>query len=131
MNSQPDFKTLSLYIGSEVRSAEGTMTYKLVGIVQGGPCYAPKREYTPLFQDEHGNAIELTDWKLCLRSLKSMTDQEMDDVWLMHEPLSVLTMENEKTRRKVVLCPQRHQYLLSRGFDLFGLIEQGHAIKKA
>lgn len=46
--------------------------------------------------------------KLLLRPLSDMTDEEMDEVW--YGP-------SERTR-----------YLLSKGFDLFGLIEAGLAI---
>jgi hypothetical protein len=70
--------------------------------------------------------------KLSLRRLSSMTDEEIDDVWHGHETQDVLVMEYSDGRnvRKVSLTAERTRYLLSKGFDLFGLIDAGLAIEK-
>src|SRR5688572_8899343 len=49
-----------------------------------------------------------------------------------HEPKHVLKMEYSDGRnvRQVALCSERTRYFLSRGFDLFGLIEAGLALDK-
>lgn len=69
--------------------------------------------------------------KPILRKLSSMTDEEIDEVWHSHEPQDVLTMNYSDGRnvRKVSLTAERTRYLLSRGFDLFGLIDSGLAIE--
>jgi hypothetical protein len=69
---------------------------------------------------------------LILRPLSDMTDEEMDEVWYSHEPKNVLVMDykNNSMSRKVALCSERTRYLLSKGFDLFGLIDSGLAIDK-
>lgn len=66
-----------------------------------------------------------------LHPLSDMTEEEMDEVWNMEEPQNVLTMDYKSgQRRRVALCSERTAFLLSRGFDLFGLIDSGLAIDK-
>jgi len=61
----------------------------------------------------------VTSVKLKLRPLSDMTDEEQEK-WESLEPSSGMA-KNEAARTA---------YLLSRGFDLFGLIEEGLAIPK-
>jgi hypothetical protein len=70
--------------------------------------------------------------KPILRPFTDITDEEIDEVWNGHEPKHVLKMEYSDGRnvRQVALCSERTRYFLSRGFDLFGLIEAGLALDK-
>lgn len=77
------------------------------------------------------NVVLDAGYKPILRPLSDMTDEEMDEVWHGIEPKNVLVMQykNSGMERKVALCSERTRYLLSRGFDLFNLIEEGLAVK--
>ena len=63
--------------------------------------------------------------KLILRPLSDLTSKEQDELWHADEPLGVISMYNGDNNRKIVLAPERMAYLLSKGFDLFGLRESG------
>lgn len=77
-NEKKDIRDyLKFYIGAKVVSSEGAMTYTLCGIYH-------KHDGTilPLFRDEVSNEIDLQgDWKLCLRRLESMTEEEARELF--------------------------------------------------
>jgi hypothetical protein len=72
----------------------------------------------------------LCEYKLVLRRLDDMTEEEMEEVWYMSEPKDVLVMNSISRCRKVSLTAERTRYLLSICFDLFGLIDSGLAIDR-
>lgn len=112
---------LHLYLGCEVSvtNLDGRYTRLIT------------HEFFSTFYNEDDGAF-YNDPKPILRPLSDITDDEIDDVWNLEEPEHVLVMAYEKNNvvRKVALCSERTRYLLSRGFDLFGLIEAGLAIDK-
>jgi hypothetical protein len=74
--------------------------------------------------------VENCDFKIELRKLSSMTEEE-------HEAYEIHYMGLDRQREEDhhSICPaeieaELTRYLLSRGFDLFGLIEEGLAIEK-
>lgn len=106
---------LHLYLGCEAKSSEGTMTYKLSSIDVKGRC---------MFYDGHGNDMWLgNDFKLILRPLSDMTEEERE----------IAVGEIKRSGSGSVLQSQSWEsmrYLLSKHFDLFGLIDAGIAIDK-
>jgi hypothetical protein len=63
---------LHLYLGCEVRGTDGTMTYTLSSV--------SKKQV--LFTDEYRNEIWLgQEWKLALRRLSDMTEEEYAELW--------------------------------------------------
>lgn len=120
---------LHLYLGCEVEY--GYEGRRSIGDLHGlDPKFGWKVFTRRPIPDYHTVRTELI--KLILRPLSDMTDQEMDEVWYGHEPKNVLVMDykNSGITRKVALCSERTRYLLSKGFDLFGLIAAGLAIDK-
>lgn len=102
----PDDGTIATLIGIDI--ASGTATVKL-------------------FNDDHHmyGECSIDGIKLILRPLSDLTSKEQDELWHADEPLGVISMYNGDNNRKIVLAPERMAYLLSKGFDLFGLRESG------
>lgn len=141
MDSIKEF--LKYYIGCEVHSDQGTMTYRLWHI---------SNDYRQiLFKDKHGNEMWLPPgkWKPCLRKLSSITEEEAIElarlVAVSDEFINVKAIRMadgdlivqwkydsyNATGEKVWSAEQFH-YLLSRGFWLFGdeAFDKGLIIEK-
>lgn len=140
-----DSKTLALYLGCQVKGTEGTMIYKLTGVTNDGGV---------LLQDSSGFSCDLgTDFKPILRPLSSMTEEEVKEYLRMkYNAVKELTVEKNENgfwftfglampdlmsgNRKFIFekqiaddaYPEQFVWLLSKGFDLFGLIEKGEAV---
>lgn len=101
-----------LYLGCECRveAFGGIFIEQMRGIKHGQPLIG-------------GKAIDLyayKNFKPLLRPLSDMTDEEAEFAYHAYH--------DEKTLH--LGCVKKTVYLLSRGFDLFGLIESGEAIDK-
>lgn len=74
-----------------------------------------------------GEPVEIKDIKLVLRRLSSMSEDEGDYI----EVPGYYKKEFVKAhnQREAAFTPDQFQYLLSRGFDLFGLIDAGLAVE--
>ncbi len=91
----------------------------------------PNGEYAPKLHIGTYERFLKDGYKPILRPLSDMTEEEMEQIWHADEPKSILQMEYKDGRvRKVALCSERTKFLLSKGFDIFGLIEAGLAIDK-
>lgn len=136
-------EVIHLYLGCEVRAAEGSMTYTLSGIDRKG---------NALFYDEHGNEMWLPEgWKIVLRRLDSMELADMK-LWIDRctelglKPIDISDNElrlaakmfNKKgfgamdLSSNPELVPHLIAHLLKQGFWLFGdeAFEQGLIIDK-
>lgn len=115
-------KTLALYLGCSVIATSSKLEAhkrKLVGVFQDGDDYQSVKLW---------HAGGYSDWdidddfKLLLRPLSSMTEEERDHY---HSLVAV----RERTMDEIIVKEAVGvQYLLSKHFDLFGLIEKGEAI---
>ena len=78
--------------------------------------------YYVLYETDQNDDFEGCDfdWKLILRPLSDMTEEEKNEYLLIGTDSSTRFEHNAR----------RTQYLLSKGFDLFGLIDAGLAIDK-
>lgn len=117
MDSIKEF--IKYYIGCEVHSDQGTMTYRLWHI---------SNDYRQiLFKDRHGNEMWLPPekWKLCLRKLSSITEEEKEQAFLSRGA------GDGKGENNIAEAHEFH-YLLSRGFWLFGdeAFDKGFIIEK-
>jgi hypothetical protein len=116
---------LHLYLGCDVIHKDGT-TAKLVSTTTMGECafiHNDTNQFGVSSPEEFG--------KLILRPISDVTPEEAEEMWYMIEPKNVLEMQGHRQTYKVALCSERTRYLLSKGFDLFGLIDAGLAISKA
>jgi hypothetical protein len=69
---------------------------------------------------------------LSLRRLSSMTEEQMNECWFnMPGPVEVRCEYKDGGVKKFDATPEQVLYLLSKGFDLFGLIDAGLAIDAA
>jgi hypothetical protein len=72
------------------------------------------------------------DFKLHLRRLSSMTEEEMNECWFnMPGPVEVKCEYRDGGVKKFDATPEQVHYLLSKGFDLFGLCDAVLAIDAA
>lgn len=120
---------LHFYFGCECKSSEGSMIYRLSQV---------DLKHRPLFYDGHGNTIDLCgDFKPILRPLSDMTEDEESEIegeWGSYgmggNHLCNALKDRTKYVKDIHEMPGLFLYLLSRHFDLFGLIESGLAIDK-
>lgn len=116
---------IHLYIGQEIETGTGKVTL-----------YAVKKEIIPCTNFGmvvlNGNITHGLTWdnecKLILRPLSDMTEEEknyIDELQKIEDEISCPLLRVHKTRHGEQL-----RYLLSKGFDLFGLIDAGLAITK-
>lgn len=129
-------KTLALYLGCDVNNGE----WQLIGITsthEGLQC--------PLIKDKHRDyvcSVPFSDCKLRLRRLSSMTEEEAKEYagTFFKDYDSSLTKFYNLGHSIAIRYydaflhlpgeyePKQFQWLLSKCFDLFGLIEKGEAI---
>lgn len=78
--------------------------------------------------------LKNADWiKPLLRPLSDITEEELDDCTILSADMMNIISDPFSKERMIVEfeCNARvNKYLLSKGFDLFGLIEDGLAIDK-
>lgn len=91
---------------------------------------------SPLLLDKHSNG----NWKLILRPLSSMTEEEMRDLHRLrfespfqggYEGLKLwakVFTSTDFSNKLIAFKPDEFKYLLSKHFDLFGLHESGFCI---
>lgn len=116
-------KTLALYLGCQVRFMQNDKL-TLVGIDEDS-----ELPVICLLEGKHRRVFSIDEIKLLLRPLSSMTEEEAEEIWYMAEPKHVLTTTRTgNITVQVALSSERTRWLLSKGFDLFGLIESGDAI---
>lgn len=121
-----DTKTLALYLGCEVLDSRkdykysGKYTLEIV-----------RNDDTAIIRHKEYNGVVVTFeqqfHKLILRPLSSMTEEEVVELgW--HERMG---WESRWEGRGMphVISPKEFLYFLSKGFDLFGLIERQEAIR--
>ena len=101
----------------------------ITGINTATENYSPKIYFD--FYEHDGSDSDGIYWlkKLILRPLSSMTEDEFNELE-KQIGFSDDTIFDENTWRYFdgTLLPEQFHYLLSKGFDLFGLIESGLAI---
>lgn len=116
---------LHFYIGCEVVSVYPTNPQS--------PQILNGKFYDQIMNCKYEHFVYHSKWiKPLLRPLSSINDEEIDEVWYGEETQNVLVMEYKRNSntRKVALCSERTRYLLSKGFDLFGLIDSSLALDK-
>ena len=126
-----EFKDVAhLYLGVEVVNTIGKHMGKIVSVsIDGTATINPLDEFKP-------RVIILNSLKPILRPLSDMSEEEENDIafdmfgdWHKHVTNAI------KSGKKYVfdyrVYPELFLYLLSKHFDLFGLIESGEAIDKA
>lgn len=119
-----DAKTLALYLGCKIKhNSGGKMTYTLVGITT-----LPSNYGEVDLKDEMGNNCRdyIKNIKLLLRPLSSMTEEEATQ-WLRMENNSDVFFKTDEWYSQLNDA-RKTSWLLSKGFDLFGLLESGDAI---
>lgn len=104
-----DAKTLALYLGCE------TNVGKLVGITERN-CLIEFRSQARIVR------LDFSEIKLLLRPLSSMTEEESKTYRELHDKLFEDGCLNGEAWAQLTV------HLLSKGFDLFGLIEKGDAL---
>lgn len=122
---------IHLYIGCDVQRDHGGIIEhgKLVGVSASE--VEPGKTVTIINVGlDHFHEWYVEETVLILRPLSDITEEEQDYVWHATEPIGVFEMTFGTQCRKVVLCPDRTKFLLSKGFDLFGLINEGLAVSK-
>lgn len=124
-SSKDDLReVLHLYLGCDGFLPDDNGNYtceaKLAPSILGGTYYGPDQ------------------FKLCLRPLSSMTEEEasecfhkvMGGSYAVINPKHALTTSGFFPSTHVTQMASGVKYLLSKGFDLFGLLEKGLAIEK-
>lgn len=116
---------LHLYIGCEVLCPENNEKYTLTG-VDGNTVY--------LMHTEGGAETIMEYIKLLLRPLSDMTEDEMEymGITLKQGTMNIQYMRYSNKFGDYEYTPsaEAFRWMLSKGFDLFGLIESGLAIEK-
>jgi hypothetical protein len=78
----------------------------------------------------HGNNSSIEEQKICLRPLSDMTEEELEYILDIGEHQSRIYGVEEFIAGWKAFGSETFRYLLSKHFDLFGLIESGLAIDK-
>lgn len=139
-----DAKTLALYLGCRVKVLNDKRDGILMGIfISRKITWAPEGRIVKeipiaiIEHDEQINNFEIHDVALVLRPLSSMTEEDFIDCKVMSEKLVRGFGDQQKLKFKVdgfggftIYKTDAYvtQWLLSKGFDLFGLLEKGEAI---
>jgi hypothetical protein len=116
---------LHLYLGCDLYT--GTGKVKLVAVQKEAiPCC----EFRIIVLN--GNVThEAKNVKLLLRRLSSMSEKELQECGnMVYDFSDDPELNNHKPQDFEICAPEQFHYLLSKGFDLFGLIDSGLAIDK-
>lgn len=118
---------LHLYLGCEVQVEEWRLTSRLVDIIEEG-------NKVVVFNEDIGRSGPFPlEWiKPILRPLSSMVHEELQECGNMIYDFSNDPELNDHKWQDFEIClaPEQFKWLLSKHFDLFGLIESGLAIDK-
>lgn len=111
-------KYLPFYLGCEVKLKEGLGALCLVGTLG-----SDSQKYHVLRNAmSFGQPFDFVEDKLILRSLSDMTEEEYWEADKLQMPI--------KEFGEYQFSAEQYHYLLSKHFDLFGLIDAGLAIDK-
>ncbi len=130
MRDAKDF--IHLYIGCKVAGtysdASGSIGI-LTGVTNGGSeCEIQFFLEDGINVEEEPTWNDAKDVKLILRPLSSMTEEEGKELdWSLRIGW---VSRWDGIGRPQVLTPEEFRYLLSKGFDIFGLLHSGLAIEK-
>jgi hypothetical protein len=119
---------LHLYLGCQCKQmgqANEDQTFTLTGISYDDL----QRQWWAYFTGEEECYAVVKDVFPILRPLSDMTEEEMEHVG----PMPHIPLHKEDLNYAIIRgtwTPEQTKYLLSRGFDLFGLIDSGLAIDK-
>lgn len=119
MNTKKIEDYLHLYVGCEVlvKKPDQELVFELVGLSFDSFNRVGNSERAALIRNSTGIwPMKLKWFKLLLRPLSSMTDGH-------HKAAKAITHQDAWVRDA-----ERTRFLLSEGYDLFGLIEEGLAI---
>jgi hypothetical protein len=116
---------LPFYLGCECERQGEPVPAKLTGISYDD---TQKIWWTYFENEEDGYSI-LEDVRPILRSLSDMTEEEATEgeIWGVWHDVNLMGEDWDTFG----FSPQNFKYLLSKGFDLFGLIESGLAVNAA
>ena len=120
------------YLGCKVIGTYDNKPRKgyLTGVNNGGyDCEIQFFEEDGINVFEHPVFNTIDEIKLTLRPLPDMTKEEKIEMVLLFDDQFVLGQEGKYAWR-ATFFPSMFEYLLSKHFDLFGLIEAGLAIDK-
>lgn len=109
---------LHLYLGCDIRN---NITGTIVKLNSGW------------LHELRSNSYELNDWKLILRPLSDMTEEEAKDchnLTTIQKSIDGKDVIGYYRENEPFLEPIQFAFLLSKHFDLFGLIDAGLAIDK-
>jgi len=127
---------IHLYFGQQVFVPENNKIATFTGLfyVPGGRDvivdvhYSESTDDWDVFND---NLDEFDRIKPILSKLSDLTDEQQEELWHLDAKESVIKMENSIGRvRRIVVCPERTEWLRCNSFDLFNLIDRDLAIDK-
>lgn len=123
---------LHLYLLADVLVQGEERTGRLTGTMNGNyECEIQFRLVdNPHHSEEEPESANTDDVKLCLRPLSDMTEEEKNQFERMVEDAQDFNKPEAWTDNFVCEIAEHTRYLLSKHFDLFGLIESGLAIDK-
>lgn len=120
---------LHLYLGCEVLYNDGV--YYLESVQHYSLKYGQRRGCFIMIDADDCHWVRPKDIKPILRPLSSMTEEEMNECWFNMEGAVEIRCEyKDGGVKKFDATPAQVVYLLSKGFDLFGLIDAGLAIDR-
>lgn len=139
---------IHFYLGCNVKILNDKRDGKLIGIFisktvmwgENGKTITEKH-FAVIEHDNQVNNFDVYDVTLLLRPLSSMTEEEKEQLAKVVEPKArkwnvsihhtgAITIETWANHHSIMdnYSPNTFTHLLSKGFDLFGLIESGDAI---
>lgn len=110
-----------------------TLTPQIAALYIGRPLAIDGKPRTDFILDhkcfiyDNFKKIESGEWKPILRRLSDITEEEALEIWNMDEECLV-RYHSEKVMIGFDLYTDSFLYLLSKGFDLFNLIDSGLAV---
>lgn len=113
------FKTVAhLYLGCKIQTNEGIGTFDELSLTGTNPITSHNlvRAY-----------LNFTQVKPVLRRLETMTEEEMEAYHAIEDRANILGNPDREIQSRAY-SPVSLVYLLSRRFDLFGLIDSGEAV---
>lgn len=131
---------LPFYIGCECVTPDGVMIFNCLNVNDNRNnvwfycrwndkknCYEPKKNAEVLLKSSCvGKSFKYSEIKLILRSLSDMTKKEQEE----YDGIDNFQIEfcSDEQALRMECEAEKTQFLLSKRFDLFGLIEAGLAI---
>lgn len=118
-------KILAMYLGQKAIAGTKEKTFTIIGVCSDSNSCSIKltgRKGTII-----NEGVSISIIKPILRKLESMTEEEAAELLNLCDG-EVFAWTDQNDRKKFAYTAQGFHYLLSRGFDLFGLIDSGLAI---